>query len=192
MAPTSKLVNKAKGKSVRRKENPEPSLEELETALNEKAAEKRDVSESNSARAQISVELSSPIRKSSVTSHPEALSPDLVQEMRSNIDTLLRQRELQALEINELKAKCHIRQTVDYQWRKDGNKKQNDIIRSLQVETEQAKAIFVPYKNLQGDKHLANITKQLADRVKMLRIADSSIHGWGYSDGIREQSHSRK
>ena len=182
MAPVSKLVNKAKGKSARQpreKENAlEPTLEELEAVLTEKTAEKRNVDEASSARAKISVELSSPVRKSSVISHPEALSPDLVQEMRSDINTLLRQRDQQALEINELKAKCHLKQSVDYQWRKDGNKKQYNIIRKLQIENEQARAIFAQYKNIQGNRHLENTANQLTERVKMLRIADSSIHGW--------------
>ena len=59
-----------------------------------------------------------------------------------------------------------------------GNKKQFKIIQRLQVENQNAKAIYAPYRNAQGEKHLNNTTDLLDNRVKMLRIADSSVHSW--------------
>ena len=94
MAPTHKNTNKTKGKAIPARKSAQshsaPSLEDLERAV-EKNAMNND--EQQSASARISVELSSPIRKSTVLSNPEALPADLVQQMRADIDFLRRQRE---------------------------------------------------------------------------------------------------
>ena len=98
--------------------------------------------------------------------------------MRADIDFLRKERVAQSIEITELRAKYDVKPKIDYQWRKEGNRKQFELIHDLQAKNQQAIAIFAPYDNPAGNKHLMNTASMLKNRVKMLRIADSSSLGW--------------
>ena len=109
---------------------------------------------------------------------PESLPKDLIQEMRCDIRELRMKRDEQSEDIRQLKARYSATPALDYQWKKDGNRRQYEVLQKLQVQARQIRSIFAPFHSAIGNKHLDELDSTLEDRIKLLRIADSSQYGW--------------
>ena len=182
MAPQPKNPSKKRGKSLRDKgtgtlADPEATVENLSTRLENQAAKRRRLPNPELTDSQSSLSsIEDP--PSQVLKNPESLPKDLIQEMRSDIRDLRKQREQQSEEIRQLKAKYAAAPTLDYQWKKEGNRCQYEVIQKLMVHSQQLRMIYDSYKNSAGEAQLDALDATLKERVKLLRIADSSQYGW--------------
>ena len=179
MAPQSKLAKKSKGKSIpkaksKERQTVEAGLHELRKDLEKKAAENRRVQNKsgegtpNSSQSSVSV----------VLSNPEALGSDLIQEMRNTLNEIRQERQEQAEKINKLTVQCETAAKSEIAWKKEGNKKQHEILKSIVHQNNQARIHYALGKNSLGAAFQDSIDKIAANRTKLLRIADTSVNGW--------------
>ena len=182
MAPQPKTSSKREGKAPKNKgtdtsEDPQPHLDDLSSRLEEQVSRKtgRPNAELTDSQSSLSSIEEPP---SAVLKNPEGLPKELIQEMRSDIRDLRRQREEQSEEIRQLKAKYATAPSLDYQWKKEGNRRQYEVIQKLMVISHQIRSTYRPYKSSIGNKQLDELDAVLKERVKLLRIADSSQYGW--------------
>ena len=122
MAPQSKKTNPAKGKGLRKTNTGrnEPELEQLRAELEKRVTEKEVQAKSgentpNSSQSHVSV----------VLTNPEALSQDLVQEMRAALGEMRRERKQQQEKIIQLTSQCTAVEKSEIQWKKEEKKKSN-------------------------------------------------------------------
>ena len=113
-----------------------------------------------------------------VLSSPEALPRDLIQEMRLMVHEFQEQKKEHANQMLEMTAKLAASPKTDLQWRKEGNRKQYDIMKELLIHAHQVKAYNKARKSEKVDVHADELIRMMNERIKLLRIADSSTHGW--------------
>ena len=175
MAPQSKKTNPTKGKSIKKTNTrqSEPNLENLRQNLEKRITENETQTKSgegtpNSSQSHVSV----------VLTNPEALSQDLVQEMRSALGEMRQERKAQQEKIIKLTAMCTATTPSDIQWKKDGNKKQHEVLMAMGKLNKQARECYAAGDNAMGKALQDGIDKAIAERTKLLRIADTSANGW--------------
>ena len=183
MPPKNKHKSKDKGKSLKprsTRDTTEPSLEILTRVLEKKSAEKS--SEKTKDRPRTSTVEEVPDNESLSTQpiekHPEALPNDVMQEMRSLITEICSEKKQHQEEIMRLTAKLTASTSSDIQWKKEGNKKQFELIQRLRDQLLQAKALFASGNITKGIERLEVLESMLNERIKLLRITDTSPHGW--------------
>ena len=175
MASTSKKGSKSKNKSTQndsQSQDEEPELTTLSQEI-EKRARKSKKSQVNR-----DVAISTGMSTSEVLSAPESLPKDLIQEMRFEIDNMKKQNREQQEEMVILKDKVVSHKGVDYQWKKEGNRKQYEVIYQHIVMVQQAKDKYRHDGLLKGEESMDTLVNSMNQRIKMLRIADTSPHGW--------------
>ena len=183
MPPKNKLRSKDKGKSLKPKNttaNEEPALEDLTRVLEKRAKDKSKPSES-SVRAGQKEDSPSPnisLSLESIEKHPGALSSDVMQEMRSLLTEIRSEKKHHQEEILRLTAKLTTNTGSDIQWKKEGNKKQFELIQRLLDQVLQAKVMFTTGNTSKGLEKIETVVQMLNERTKLLRIADTSPHGW--------------
>ena len=170
MPPTKKSA-KSKERVIRddsQSQEDEPDLEILSRELEKRSKRAKKSTDDSREGASTSRALAA----------PESLSSDLIQEMRSELAVMKKQGEEQKSEMKKLRAKMVAREGVDYQWKKEGNRKQFEIIQKFMLQTLQAKDRYRTEGIEQGETELENLVLAYKERIKMLRIADTSPHGW--------------
>ena len=179
MAPTSKK-SKTKSRGTQndsQSQEEEPDLDNLSQEIEKRARKSKKMREMVSEETPLAG-TSSDSTPSIVLSAPESLPKDLIQEMRFEIESMKKQNREQQAEMVFLKSKVVAKDAVDYQWKKEGNRKQYELIHRFIGQVNQAKDKY-RYNGLQkGDQELDLLVANMNERIKMLRIADTSPHGW--------------
>ena len=151
----------------------EPALAELSQEL-EKRSKKRKRTNEDSG----SIESSPTSPPSRVLKAPESLSSDLIQVMRAEIASMKQHSKEQRDEMLRIKAKMSAKASSDFPWKKDGNRKQAEIMVKILDFTHQAKVDYATVSQAEGEKRLDGIIKTANERLKILKIADTSPYGW--------------
>ena len=174
MAPTKK-TSKDKKRPTENQNTEEPALEDLVASV-EQQAKKRTRRESTVTSPTQTATASS---SASVLKAPEALSNDLIQEMRFELDSMRRLRTEHQQEMIQIQAKLAAKQEDNYQWQKDGNRKQFTVMQKIIESAVQSKAVYRAAGQQAGETQLMAVINTATERIKILKIADSSPHGWG-------------
>ena len=174
MAPnktSAKRKNKAptEGTTTEQERCASPTLAELSQSLEERAHDKESTSNDEPTQEP------SP---SLVLQNPEALPRDLVQEMRFMVAEFREQKKEHANQMLEMSARLAATPKSDLQWRKEGNRKQYEVMKDLLIHVHQVIAFNKIKDSNQVAFHGGELLKMINERVKLLRIADSSTHGW--------------
>ena len=173
-APKHKDKGDKNSQSGSQSQEDEPDLEILSRELEKRAKKQKRTHTATSTDAEAGP--SSP--KTLVLRAPESLPSDLIQEMQSEIAAMKRQSKEQKEEVSKLKAKLVASDGVDYQWKKEGNKRQYEVMYKAISATVQAKNVYRDDGLAAGDEALDNLVATYRQRIKMLRIVDTSPHGW--------------
>ena len=152
----------------------EPTISELSQVL-EKRARKRVSSSDSNVEPSTSTE-STP---SKVLRAPESLPQDLIQEMRSELQAMKKHGQDQHEEMLRIKARMSAKANSDFPWKKEGNRKQAEVMIKVLEFAHQAKVEYATKAPQKGERQLDGLITVANDRLKILKIADTSPYGWG-------------
>ena len=94
------------------------------------------------------------------------------------VTEIRQQKAEQEEELIQLRAKHAVPTLCEIQWKQDGNKFQYNVIQKLLQSSLQARAFYRAGKVSTREKQLDEHNKTCHERIKMLRIADSSQYEW--------------
>ena len=175
MPPTKKgTKTKQKASNVTNSsQESEPPISELSQDL-----EKRARKSPREAVPTDTAEPSTSSPPSRVLRAPESLSQELIQEMRCEIQAMKKHRQEQNEEMLRIKAKMSAKVDVDFPWKKDGNRKQAEIMHKVLDFAHQAKVEYATNSIEKGEARLDGLISTANERLKILKIADTSPYGW--------------
>ena len=171
MAPQHKIQKTKKNKKASSSTaNAEPNLVDLSQVLEKQASRKR----TNPKVGHESMAHSA----APVLQAPEALPNELIQEMRTEISEMKKQSREQQHELLSVRAKLAVKEGADFAWKKDGNRHQFDILYKIVDTAHQSKIVYSTRGITAGEQKLKDLRETATGRIKLLKIADSSPHGW--------------
>ena len=176
--PPSKKTSRGKkrpAEEANSQEFDEPSIETLAENLEQQQRPTTSSESSTRQSRQNSVKSSA----ASVLKAPEALSNDLIQEMRFELDTMRKLRSEHQQEMISIQSKLASKSQDNFQWKKDGNRKQFEVMQKIVEQGVQSRALYQTAGQSAGESQLSALIVAAQDRIKLLKIADSSPHGWG-------------
>ena len=82
-------------------------------------------------------------------------------------------------EMISIQAKLASKSQDNFQWKKDGNRKQFEVMQKIVEQAVQSRALYQTAGQSAGESQLSALIVTAQERIKLLKIADSSPHGWG-------------
>ena len=78
-----------------------------------------------------------------------------------------------------IQAKLAAKNEDNFQWKKEGNRRQFEVMQKIVEKALQSIALYQAANQTAGESTLKEVVTSAQERIKLLKIADSSPHGWG-------------